>query len=381
MSFAIASIRELRMKSVCLDARMLGPCGIGVYIHNLIPFLQKAPFQVHALIKPEDEDLFKQWKEIKAIPMKAPIYSIKEQLLFPLKIPTCDLFWSPHFNVPLLPIRALKRLVTIHDAFHLAHYATFNLLQKTYVNVVMRAAVRLSDQIITVSRFSKNELIRFMQIPEKKLQVIYQGMDHAMFQEKDRGDEAVLAQYLLPKNFLLFVGHLRPHKNLNGLLSAFDLATKNAFDDLSLVVIAERDQAVNREKIEKWFARFPHLQSKIQFLGHVPAEHLAVFYRRASAFVLPSFYEGFGLPPLEAMSSGCPTIVSECASLPEVCGDAAIYIDPHSPDDIARAITTVLKDGGMRQELKLKSIEQSGKYCWNKCAEKHLKTIETLLHA
>lgn len=144
------------MKSVCVDARMLGPCGIGAYIDNIIPFLKGSPFHFQMLVKPEDQNRFKELGWLETIPLNAPIYSITEQLKLAVAIPPCDLFWSPHYNIPILPIPAAKRLVTIHDAYHLAYYKTLNPLQKIYVKVMVRAAVQLSDRVLTVSHFSKN---------------------------------------------------------------------------------------------------------------------------------------------------------------------------------------------------------------------------------
>ncbi|MBI3258653.1 MAG: glycosyltransferase family 4 protein [Ignavibacteriae bacterium] len=365
------------MKTVCFDARLLGPWGIGTYLENLFPFLRKAPFRLQALVKPEDADRLKQEEGIEAIPMQGRIYSVAEQLKLPVMIPPCDLFWSPHYNIPLLPIRAAKRLVTIHDVYHLAYYSTLTPLQKVYAKVGMQAAVRLSDYVITDSSFSKKELIRFTRIPEKKIQVIPLGVNLESFQSKDQGDESLLAEYRLPKQFFLFVGH-RPHKNLKGLLVAFDLLSKEGWGDLSLIVIGKRDH--KGEAALDLVARFPHLQQKVQFVGNVPREHLAAFYRKALALVFPSFYEGFGLPPLEAMSSGCPVVVSSSASLPEVCGNAALYVDPYSSADIAQKMEKMLKDSVLREELKVKGMNQSQTFSWTVCAEQHLKAMEILLN-
>ena len=368
------------MKSVCVDARMLGPCGIGAYIDNIIPFLKGSPFHFQMLVKPEDQNRFKELGWLETIPLNAPIYSITEQLKLAVAIPPCDLFWSPHYNIPILPIPAAKRLVTIHDAYHLAYYKTLNPLQKIYVKVMVRAAVQLSDRVLTVSHFSKTELMRFFPICEEKLQVISNGINSASFQDQGQDDEILLKSYQLPSRFLLFVGHLRPHKNLQGLLRAFDRICQEGSGDLFLVVIGKRDQNKKCDMLGPLLAQYSHLISKIKVIGNVPQEHLAAFYRRAQAFVFPSFYEGFGLPPLEAMSSGCPVIVSRCASLPEVCGDAAVYIDPHSPADMAQAIIRVLKDDVLRRELKVKGLQRSQNFNWKKCAEQHLETMEMLLN-
>lgn len=369
------------MKTVCFDARMLGPCGIGAYIENLLPYFKRASLRFYILVKPEDLSRVQGREWFITIPLRAPIYSISEQLNMAAVIPPCDLFWSPHYNVPLLPIRAAKRLVTIHDAFHMAYYNSLHFLQKIYVKVMMRAAIQKSDHLITDSRFSKAELMRFFPVCEEKLQVIPLGIDSESFQEKGLNDEGLLASYHLPKRFLLFVGQLRPHKNLHGLLRAFDLVCSEGEGDLFLVVIGKIDQTKRGGRMKELFAQYSHLGSKIKLMENVPKEHLAALYRRALALIFPSFYEGFGLPPLEAMGSGCPVIASRCTSLPEVCGDAVAYIDPHSPSDIAHAIHKVLGDENLRTDLKVKGLQQASHFSWEKCALAHLETIEMLLNS
>ncbi len=368
------------MKTLCLDARMIGPCGIGAYINNLLPFFKDSFLRLQILVKPEDQKRFEGMDWLEVIPLRASIYSLAEQLKMAVGIPPCDLFWSPHYNVPILPVQAAKRLVTIHDVYHLAYYETLSPLQKLYVKVVMRAAVHLSDHVITVSQFSKSELMRFFPICEEKLQVIPHGISDKSFHDQGNDDDALLSPYQLPSRFLLFVGHLRPHKNLQGLLHAFERVCGQGVEDLSFVIVGKKDLHKKEDVIGKLLRQYSHLAPKIKVLGNIPEEHLGALYRKALLFAFPSFYEGFGLPPLEAMRSGCPVIVSRCASLPEVCGDAAVYVDPHSPADMAQAIMRVLKDEELRRRLKTQSLERSRTFSWKKCAQRHLETMEMLLY-
>ncbi len=362
------------MKSICVDARMLGTGGIGTYLYNLLDQFKTSPFKFYALIHRHHVSLISQWKHIEPIVIDFPIYSIAEQCQLPLKIPACDLFWSPHYNIPLLPIRAHRRLTTIHDVFHLAFFSSLKLLEKLYSKVVMEAAVRLADAVITVSQFSKSELQKHTSIVEKKIQVIYSGLNQAVF-----CDEKKDSNFKLPKEFILFVGNIKPHKNVKAVIQALDLLAQED-KQIDLVIIGKSEGLKTKEDLIFLGCRYAHLKDRLHVLSDVSERHLVQAYRLARALVLPSFYEGFGFPPLEAMGAGCPTIVSSRGSLPEVCQMASIYIDPHAPQEIACALKRVLEDQSLRETLIRSGFEQVQKFSWAECADRHLKLIDQLVH-
>lgn len=362
------------MKSICIDARMLDSGGIGTYLKNLIRLFSSAPFKMAALVNPHQLERLGQWQHLEPIAVKAPIYSFSEQSELPFKIPKCDLFWSPHYNIPLFPIRAKRRLTTIHDVYHLAYYDVLRPLEKIYAKVVIEAAVRFSDAIITDSYFSESELKKYTSVSKTKLNVIHLGVDQALFQMTS-GKEMPR----LPQNFILFVGNLKPHKNLKAVVKALHLLDQQGCSHMDLVVIGKSEGLKTKEDLDSLLISYPHLKHRLHFLGSVCDAELAYAYRSAQAFVLPSFYEGFGFPPLEAMVSGCPTIVSHCGSLPEICKEAALYIDPQDPQEIADALKRVFVDSNLREELKRKGFEQSSTFSWVRCAERHLELIEQLV--
>lgn len=363
------------MKSVCIDARLLRICGIGTYLENLLGVLRKAPLRWFVLVHKEQLS-YMPWKNgLEPIVIKAPIYSAREQLELPLKIPKVDLFWSPHYNIPLFPIRAKKRLVTIHDVLHLTFSHLFKPFAKAYAKVVLEAAVRLSDQIITDSYFSKREIEAHTSANPHKLEVIYLGVDHIAFNplaKQDASRVKIFEKYQLQAPFLLFVGSYKKHKNVEGLVETFNLLHQRGWHDLSLVI-------VGMPLIEKIYQDFPSLQGSMRFIGNVPDLDLPHFYSSAEAFVFPSLYEGFGLPPLEAMSCGCPTVVSAQGAMPEVCGDGAVYVDPLDPSHMADILEKLLQNAEMRRELVQKGIERSRTFSWERCAEKHYEIIERLI--
>ena len=200
----------------------------------------------------------------------------------------------------------------------------------------------LSDAIVTDSIFSRDEMLKYLGNPNKKIQIVPIGVNQSQFQRVI--DPSALAalrnKYRLPEKFVLFVGNLKPHKNLSGLLSAFSQISD---PQLALVIVGKGKELKHSCEIPS--------QKKVSFIGCVPDEDLVGLYSLADLFILPSFYEGFGLPPLEAMSCGCPTIVSNAASLPEVCADASYYVNPRSSQEIRYAITRVASDQALKSRL------------------------------
>jgi glycosyltransferase involved in cell wall biosynthesis len=329
----------MQLFDLCVDARMAHSGGIGTCIRHLAPLLNHPPFRVILLVNQVGES----WcKGIEQIAFSIPIYSLQEQLLFPFKIPRCDLFWSPHYNVPLFPIRAKKRAVTIHDLCHLTPYCSASQLQKAIARQILQQAINRSQCVITGSQFSKKELNSTFQ-NTTNIKVIPHGVDQTHYLPQKRPLPG------LPKRFVLFVGTGKPHKNREGLIRAFSEA---ALPELHLVLIGK-----------------PYIkQDRILTLLEVSNDLLPAFYSTAELLVFPSFYEGFGLPPLEAMSCGCPTIVSRIASLPEICGDASFYINPESSEELTEALIMLISNQKKREALISKGFERAKLFSWNSAA-------------
>lgn len=352
------------MRSLCIDARMAFSSGIGTCIRSIIPFFKSSSFKVILLV----DELGRSWCQgFDQILFKAPIYSVQEQLFYPLKVPPSDIFWSPHYNIPLLPVRAKKRVVTIHDACHLALSKYLSKLERIYAQFVMKRALHQSDLVVTDSYFSKTELNFYF--GEKSIQVVPPAVDRTQFQKVNNPIELtrVKKKYRLPKRFFLYVGNLKPHKNLSGLLEAF---TQSFLADFSLVIVGKSEGL--RHSISSIS------DTKVITTGDVPHTDLIVLYSLAEALVLPSFYEGFGLPPLEAMSCGCPTLVSSAASLPEVCQDASLYFSPENPKEIGETLRKIASNQLLRQELIQKGFQCIQKYSWEKTSRQYLGLFENV---
>jgi glycosyltransferase involved in cell wall biosynthesis len=366
--------------SLVIDSRAIRNSGIGVYLQKLLPhILESGNYRISLLGKKQTvQEAFAanepevSLEGITIIECGTGIYTLLEQAEIPLKVPQSDIFWSPHYNIPLLPIRARHRVVTIHDVYHLAYLHTLSRIERLYARTVIPLAARLSEKVITVSAFSKSEIVKYTGIGPEKIEVIHNGVDSAAFRDtKRKKDDGVSPS----DPYLLYVGNVKPHKNVIGLINAF-VTVRKSFPDVKLVIVGKRDHFIHGiDNLDEYVTSLG-IDRQIVFTGFVGNDELCRLYKNARVFVFPSFYEGFGLPPLEAMASGVPVVVSRSASLPEVCGDAAMYVDPHNPQDIARGIIRVLREGLLINELVDKGLVRAAGFSWKASAEKHMKIFE-----
>lgn len=367
------------MLKLLIDARMIDSSGIGTYLQNLIPFL-KEHMILYLLGDKEKISKYIDISEINIIPMKSSIYFPLEQVEYILKVKDVDVFWSPHFNVPIFPVRVKKRIVTIHDVFHLAFKDLYNLFERSYAKLLINSAVRFSDLIITVSQFSKSEILKYTKVKEDKIKVIYNGVDTKRFKVYPEEKKIrIKNKYNLPDKFLFFVGNVKPHKNLKGLLRTFERIIGEE-KDIFLVITGKKEGFIKGDKEIFKILNNRYLKDRVIFTGYVSNEDLPLLYNLADIFVFPSLYEGFGLPPLEAMACGCPSIVSKITPLMEICGDAVYYVDPYDVEDMAKGIMKVLKDNNLREEMKRKGYERVNNFSWEKSAIEHLKLINEIFN-
>lgn len=262
-------------------------------------------------------------------------------------------------------------VITVHDLiryFDLKGYGTYihrpNLRDRFYLNLDYKG-IRKATRIIAVSQSTKRDLTHHLGIPEERISVVYEGVDHKVFRP------------LLPPPgsfeypFILFVGSEHPRKNLSILLRAFGkLKEERRFGDFKLVKVGKaggREAAFRRQTMEVVDAL--RLTRDVIFTDYVLEEELPAYYSGAECFVLPSLYEGFGLPVLEAMACGCPVIISNRASLPEIAGGAGVEVDPYDLEGLGEALREVLTDGELRKEMVRKGLAQASKFSWRKAAD------------
>jgi glycosyltransferase involved in cell wall biosynthesis len=349
-----------------IDARKLHDFGIGTYIRNLLRQLTRLDRQTEfvVLCRPEDcSTVAALGENVRAVAETARNYSVSEQVRIPLALKRegVTLFHAPHYVLP--PLVRCPSVVTIHDCIHLMFPQYLpNRLALAYARTSIRMAAQRATRVMTVSESSKRDILRFVETQPEKIDVIYNSYDERFGVEPREEDVVrVRERYQLNDPFVLYAGNVKPHKNLKRLIDAFHLLRQRGLDDLKLVLIGD--------EISKYAAlrRAVHqhqLHKHVRFLGYMPEETLAVMYRLAGVFVFPSLYEGFGLPPLEAMASGTPVVTSNISSLPEVAGDAAILVDPYDPAAIADGIQRVLTDDELRRALRQKGLARAGQFSW-----------------
>ncbi len=281
-----------------------------------------------------------------------------------------DVFFSPgHYAPRFSPV---PQVISIMDLafFHFPEYFTKKDL--TQLKSWTAYSVRKAEAIITISNASKDDIIKQYNIPDEKIYVIYPGIK----ERKTLKPHVYTMNELKTKYSILFVGTLQPRKNILRLIEAFSiLSKKRAFSDIDLVIVGKKGWSY--EEILKAPKKFS-IADRVKFLDFVPDEDLPLLYQNAQCFVLPSLYEGFGLPVLEAMKHNCPVITSNVSSLPEAGGDAAVYVDPLSVDDIAEKLEKVLSDKNLRHTMIEKGRKQIQKFSWEMSAKETLEVLETV---
>ena len=359
--------------SLVVDARMINSSGIGVYLKNILPEIAKE-FNLILLGSSKELAPFSWTKGLQIIEFTPKIYSIKEQLSYPFIVPKTDLFWCPHFNAPLLPIRAKKILTTIYDVNHLANRNTMSFVKWTYAKLLYNSAVSKSKGIITISEFSKSELLKFTRVNEKKINIIYCGVDYNIFADI----ESKNSQINVPKQYILYVGNIKPHKNLITLLKAYEELSEAIKANYKLVILGKKDGFITPDLEIFQFIEENNLMKDIFFTGYIADEMVPSLYQKASLFVFPSLYEGFGLPILEAMASGVPVLSSNATSLPEVGGDAVVYFNPMDYTELAHQIHTFLTDANLRETYVVKGKQQAKIFSWKPAGQQHIEVIKKL---
>ncbi len=290
-----------------------------------------------------------------------------------------DVFFSPHFI--LAPVsKKCKKVVTFHD-LSFEYYPEFFSFQRKVWHALMKPKFQAerADKIIAVSQSTKDDLINLYGIEPERIEVVYSGIGEEFGEVGKAEMERVAKKYNLftpyrtssgagPKKFILYFGTIEPRKNITGIIKAFELLKS----DVKLVIAGSPGWLYKDiYKIAKNSLR----QKDIIFAGSIEKEDKPALYNLAEVFVYPSFFEGFGFPPLEAMACGTPTIVSNTTSLPEIAGEAALMVDPYNINEIAIAMKKVLTNEGLRRQMKDRGLALAKKFSWENCAEETFKIL------
>jgi glycosyltransferase involved in cell wall biosynthesis len=367
---------------IAIDARRIRDFGIGTYIRSLVHALGKIDRENRYTLISEPGDV----RTLAGLPenFHTAAYTRRDSseldhVAFPLYLRRLapDLVHIPLNRVPLFMVKPY--VVTIHDMANLFFEEEHSKLRMQLRRYRFRRGLLRANRVIAVSEATRRDVQNLMGVPASRIRRVYNAPDPEFSARSAMpGSEEqlrIMERYQINYPFLLYAGNIRRHKNVPRLVEAFavmrsELAEHPLYKDLRLVIIGDTisqypavRQAVIKSRVELL----------VRFLGFVPFDTLRCFYESAAAFVFPSRYEGFGLPPLEAMACGTPVVTSNVSSLPEVVGDAAVLVNPENVFDIARGIREVLLDDALRERLIRRGFEQAARFSWERTAREVLE--------
>lgn len=367
--------------SIGIDTRMIRHTGIGTYIKGLLRgFLETACLPGGTFCTFGGGLEFGEDGGWEHRPFYSPIYSLTEQIEYPLRLRHCRLWHAPHYNVPL--VKGETRLVvTIHDVIHWIFRKELagGLLKELYAQRMMKRAIETADQIIAVSNQTKYDLVEYFDADPEKISVIYEGVDDIFAEygpERQGAIEAVKQKYAIATPYFLYVGNLKPHKNVLFLIRVFRRLQSEGVSDATLVLVGKKDSQYAAP-----YRELKQLQSGngILHLSSVSQEELVALYNGALGLIHPSLYEGFGLTLLEAMACGTPVIATRTASIPEVVGEAAYLVDPCSERELSDAIVRFEKLPALRDDWRRKGKRHVRQFQWREAARRTADIYQKIL--
>lgn len=320
------------MTRLSVDSRWVGPHGIGRFAQEVLARLPGKPLR----------SPFSPLSPLDPLALSAALW---------LRRPA--VFFSPGFNPPLWS--PVPFVFTIHDLIHLHVPEELSRLKAAYYRFVVRPAARRAFRVLTVSEYSKTQIVRWAGVKPDQVVVVGNGVDLAFSPDGPAYDPGY--------PYILYVGNRKPHKNLPRLLEAFAQVAAEQ-PELHLLLSGAPDDETRHQALRLG------IYHRVVFAGHIPEAQLPALYRGAALLTLPSLYEGFGLPPLEAMACGTPVVVSDTTSLPEVVGEAGVLVDPQSVPSIADGLRRALTDSDLRERLRAAGLERARQFSWDRVAER-----------
>ena len=365
---------------VAIDIRRITEFGVGTYTRNAIRTLARLDHDNEYFLIGIPDNLGPRGKigdigplppNFITVPAQPNEFSVASYLELHriLKDNSCDLLHVPHLFWKPQGIPC-PYVVTVHDLLdHMYRVNSQSSLKRSLHFQFTKRVLHHAARIFAVSNFSKADTVRLFNVPSQKIEVIYNAIDDRFRQghasEAER--EFIAERYQVNCPFLLYAGRISPHKNVVRIIEAFaalknELNKESLYDDLKLIIIGDE---VSRHPDLRRACVKGGVQNDVRFLGFVPIDVLRIFYDQAKIFVFPSLYEGFGLPPLEAMAHATPVVTSNTSSVPEVVGNAAVMVNPENVFEIMKALHRVLLDPSLREKLKTRGLEQASKFSWD----------------
>lgn len=369
-----------------INAVLLSPFagGVATYIRHLIKeydsFLSKNKIRIYY-----SNDQFQLYKDqFKFQSIQTPLSSSNpfQRVLIEnfywnrkLKGDNIKLFHSPFSYLPFH--LSQKSVVTVHDLRVYRFPETYAKARRVFLEYAIKHSIQNATEVISVSKFTKDEIIDIFKIPSNKVSVIYEGIDSASFKRQSKNsDLRTLKKFEIYKPYVLTVGHLEPRKNFLRLIKAFEIFLKETHFNYQLVISGKKNfkckSILNYIECNK-------IKKNIVITDFVSASDLLALYRNAQFFVFPSIYEGFGFPPLESLASGVPVIASNKSSIPEILGDAAVYFDPYSIEDMADKMLCLKNDKKLKKDILKQAEKLLEKFSWTDCAKKTIDVYKKVL--
>ena len=347
--------------------------GIGRYLKNFLGYIAREDREnEYVLFANQKTEYTTVVKNIKVRVIKEWFSPFWDQIQLPraLKEEKIDIFLSPYYKKPFFT--PCKSIITIHDlnSFFLPSISIKGWFKnQLYFRILLKLSSRKADKIITVSQYTKKDIVEYFQALEEKIEVVYLGVDERYHPISSNLEETV-SKYGVNEKFIFYFGNFNPHKNIKALIETYYSLPEKIKSEYQLVLGGRRDKyCIGLEKM----VRHLKIGKRVVFTGFISEEDLPLIYSAAKLFVFPSLREGFGLPPLEAMACGIPVIASNTTSLPEVVGEAGILVDPYKVDEIKAAIVKVLTNSTLRDDLIKRGLERARRFTSKKTADQILK--------
>jgi glycosyltransferase involved in cell wall biosynthesis len=372
---------------IAIDIRRMTEFGVGTYIRNIVRALSRLDRENKYILigtPAKIQEIGDLPSNFHSVPLTSPERSVQGYREFRAALMglNCDLVHIPNlFSVPRnLPC---PYVMTVHDLLeHMEWSRTQNGFWRTVHFQLTKRVLRGAARIFAVSTFTKTDIENLFEIPSDRINVVFNAIDerflhgHASAAER----EMIAQRYQISYPFVLYAGRVSPHKNAVRTIEAFsalkcELARENAYPDLKLIIIG--DDLSGNPDLRRTVVR-SGVQNDVRFLGFIPIDVLRIFYDAAKVFVFPSLYEGFGMPPLEAMAHGTPVVTSNVSSLPEVVGNAAVMVNPENVFEIMHALHRVLIDSALRERLKERGYQQVAKFSWEASVQRILEVYRQI---
>lgn len=385
--------REMKLRKLSFDAQLLlKPCltGIGRYAENILKNLEQKKYvlELNVFVGKREkpflsilEEYKKQgYKVRKSFAFSGVVYKVITSI-FPLPYYMFfgrDSDVTVFFNYIIPPGVKGKKIVFIHDMAYKVYPETLRTRTKIWLNLKIQHSIRRADKVITISEFSKREIVKYLKIHPDDIEVIYAGVDFNVYHPNYaiKKIERIKQKYQIREDYFMYLGTLEPRKNIVGLVKAYGKLKKRLFGKQPKLVLAGKKGWLYKE-IYVWIERL-QLKEDIIFVGYITEEESALLMNGAIAFVFPSFYEGFGLPPLEAMACGTPVIASKAASIPEVVKDAGLLIDPASEEELCDAMLTLVQGNELVKSLRERGIQRAKSFTWENSSKCLRKVMESM---